>query len=736
MAEPWMSVLSKSRKKGGKEQINITILQPPRRGMELARSSMYTGAGANGKVEPGKAVALDSRTNPPSVYHEDEVVKQQGNQLQILPSPMTGMQTAKTEGQQAQMGQMQKQMGLPGFQYGGTATVAPSTPGQNAGAADMYKPYGASNNPGASAGSANMYVPQTQGPGQNVGAAGMYDPMSKSNNPGQFAGAAGMYSGTTPVQKQVQAQATAIPTLPAFTPTIPTATPMITMQGVKDTNVTSPATTPALPTVKAQTPYQAGAEEGYSAIRDLARGQSKTNEMARDRSLNYLDANAAANNAATAQTLRSQGWNEDDIAAYMATQTRSQGSQRSQTARDLAISEEQQAQTAQQQLATLGRSAYESDRSFDYNKAMDAANIAITSGDYASAGQALNDAFPGVNIDFTKVINKENANEFAAGMEDLQTAISVGLPWSTIVNSGRADAMAKTMGTDVATLQTMFEGLGTQANSFDAAMSSLTSSTVYRNATPEDQKMLEAAVKTGMVAGYGMKYNPETDKFEVDTSTQTAGEKDAILGTVQTWDPNATQVQVDAWRKANGDTAPATAEDWETFKATQSSAVNVLKYLSGDQNVELSTPDRTMLDTAITASLKPANQQTVEEKTALATIPTETLKQYTDALANKIKPAKEGTNMGITAAEVAYLYDTTKLGDDLRTDPPATSGRINKRFFDQNKMTLFRNDRGETYVIDDYDERTEDLVMYNPVTGKHVRVDDYESLRTGNYRNF
>ena len=71
-----------------------------------------TGAGADGVVQPNKPAAIDHSTNPPSVYHEGETIVPFPGGKHIIP--------AQTEQQQAQLGRMEKEQGLPGYQEGGT----------------------------------------------------------------------------------------------------------------------------------------------------------------------------------------------------------------------------------------------------------------------------------------------------------------------------------------------------------------------------------------------------------------------------------------------------------------------------------------------------------------------------------------------------------------------------------------------------------------------------------------
>lgn len=71
-----------------------------------------TGAGANGVVEPGKAVMLDTQTTPPSVLHEGERVEPFPGGKKIIP--------AQTEQEQGDLAIRENKENLPGYATGGT----------------------------------------------------------------------------------------------------------------------------------------------------------------------------------------------------------------------------------------------------------------------------------------------------------------------------------------------------------------------------------------------------------------------------------------------------------------------------------------------------------------------------------------------------------------------------------------------------------------------------------------
>lgn len=121
--QDWLEIIEKASelKKGTKLPKNFDVdslvMLMYRAPQKQPGMSWNTGAGANGVVEPDKPVALDTRTSPPSVYHEGEPVQEFPGGRNITPA---GVVPAQTEQQQMGLGRMQQERRYPGFQTGGT----------------------------------------------------------------------------------------------------------------------------------------------------------------------------------------------------------------------------------------------------------------------------------------------------------------------------------------------------------------------------------------------------------------------------------------------------------------------------------------------------------------------------------------------------------------------------------------------------------------------------------------
>lgn len=129
MAVKYWDVISKNVNKKGKkktdEKITFVYLQPPSQQLSGANQggSIYTGAGPNGIVEPGKPAMMDMTDGRPKMLHEGEVVQPTGNGANVIPANktsqfMSNTITPTTEEDQYNMSRMEKASGMPGFAAG------------------------------------------------------------------------------------------------------------------------------------------------------------------------------------------------------------------------------------------------------------------------------------------------------------------------------------------------------------------------------------------------------------------------------------------------------------------------------------------------------------------------------------------------------------------------------------------------------------------------------------------
>lgn len=506
MAESWMDVLGRHRKKSGKKltgNVNILVLRPPSQAMGSMR---YTGAGANGVVEPNKPAMLDTSVRPAAVYHEGEMVVDDAVGRKVIPNNQ--LITPKTEQGQQQLGHIQRINMLPGFATGGYS-------GYNTGMPDWIQDATSESQtqktttPGASVspieltnlGNNRDLVMNTLKPGVPVYDQGVY--RGETTGTGGVKVPTGVNQGLVtplmqPPQISIQApqQSQTATTQGQVTPI--TQPPQISVMAPAQVNTQTATGTQTTPS----TMYKAGAEEGYSRIRDIARSESEAANLARQKTLNYLDTSAASNNAATIQRLRSQGWSDNDIQTYMAQQSRGQQTTRAQTAADLGIAEAQRAEGAARDLATLGRSAYESDRSFDYKKTMDAVNLLTDAGgaqNYQQAAKLLNQTL-GTDIDFSTKINDSNYAQFGQGLNNLQSLAAV-YDWDNVPQNVKQNLMTA-LGVGDVELGQMFNGLKT--NAVDEQFAVLRDSQFYQNLDGENRAIIDEAMQAVYLGQLGI----------------------------------------------------------------------------------------------------------------------------------------------------------------------------------------------------------------------------------------
>jgi hypothetical protein len=323
MAQDWLSILGKSKKK---KNINIYIMGNP------AGRMGYTGAGADGIVQPHKPAVLDMATNPPSVYHEGEGILQNNKGVKrIIPANMTNMIIPQTEKGQMNLERLQKSKGYPGYLLGGT--TIPESP--------------------------KLELPETQLPKlpelelQNknlVSQTPLLQPKPLS---------------VTTTDSSAVADRTVAPLLQ------PKPLPVTTTDSTTDSTVVAdktvtpllqpeplPVTTigPKAPTEQKPTDvYGAGMAEGYAGIRDIARGQSEVDKSVRERELSYFDATTAAERDKYLQQLTSQGQSPERINALMSVFDRNRGMARSSLASELGIKTSERAETALRDMVTYGQ---------------------------------------------------------------------------------------------------------------------------------------------------------------------------------------------------------------------------------------------------------------------------------------------------------------------------------------------------------------------------------------------
>jgi len=141
----------------------------------------------------------------------------------------------------------------------------------------------------------------------------------------------------------------------------------------------------------------------------------------------------------------------------------------------------------------------------DHTRRIDAAKILLETpgeGNKVAAAGMLNEAFPGMDIDFTQVISDENAQYFTTGMGEMAQYIAGTKStetWDKVPESKRKE-WAKTMGLDKNEAGLMYESM--RISETDAMWTNFQNSAMWNEMEPEQQEAWEAiqiASQTGEV---------------------------------------------------------------------------------------------------------------------------------------------------------------------------------------------------------------------------------------------
>lgn len=450
MADKWLKVLMSEDKKrreksrGKSDRLAVLMIHTPAplpgaAPIEELPDRFYTGGGPDGVVQPDRLAMVDMTTNPPSRYHEGEIVEEMGGVKHVTPArdvvrrtqggPAAMIPTDTTE--QARMEQQAQSAGFPGFFAGGTTgvTVWKAPGGQAA--------FEAANTP------ATEEQPSSGGGLFSTMRSRLTNQLRPIMQPTMPAAPEPQINVTQPAPAPVlQGQATAAPTIePQINVTQPVSAPVLQGQataapsgqddayydalGNKTDKTVGDVTVTAPPEPDTQTsgdPYAAGIDEGFSALRDRARGEDKVAAMIRERSGDEFDMSAAAQRSRLQQEMLSRGESTDAISSMMSQYDRGDRISRAKMLSDFGIAEAQAAQSAQDALMTQGMNIEQHGATMkreDRAEALTAYNIAMQAGDYDAANRALASAgLP--EVDFAKM----RAGEYDQVVDSIDKLIS------------------------------------------------------------------------------------------------------------------------------------------------------------------------------------------------------------------------------------------------------------------------------------------------------------------------
>jgi len=104
----------------------------------------------------------------------------------------------------------------------------------------------------------------------------------------------------------------------------------------------------------------------------------------------------------------------------------------------------------------------------------------------ATAAGRLNDMFPGLNIDFSRVVDAENAADFSNGMGTLAALVASGMDWTDAQQALEATGALGMLGMEMGDIENLYNAM--DMNVIDEQWSVISDSLWYQKLRPEDQQ--------------------------------------------------------------------------------------------------------------------------------------------------------------------------------------------------------------------------------------------------------
>ena len=103
----------------------------------------------------------------------------------------------------------------------------------------------------------------------------------------------------------------------------------------------------------------------------------------------------------------------------------------------------------------------------------------------AEAAKLFNNAFPGIGIDFSKVVTKQKAATFGQGMSQLSDLVAAGMDYNAAIDVMKKNGTLDMMGMDEAGVEKVYRGL--KVNAIDEQWKGISESDWYKGLKPEEQ---------------------------------------------------------------------------------------------------------------------------------------------------------------------------------------------------------------------------------------------------------
>ena len=138
-----------------------------------------------------------------------------------------------------------------------------------------------------------------------------------------------------------------------------------------------------------------------------------------------------------------------------------------------------------------GEQFEETKRTTEYNRKTEQAKLLISAGgegNLTAAAQIYNDMYPGMNIDFSKVLTAEHANDFNTGMDAVARYIASGMSYGEAIVVMRQDGTIGRLGLREDQIEVIYNSIKT--NAIDEQWNTIADSAWYRALPVEDQQAM------------------------------------------------------------------------------------------------------------------------------------------------------------------------------------------------------------------------------------------------------
>jgi len=184
----------------------------------------------------------------------------------------------------------------------------------------------------------------------------------------------------------------------------------------------------------------------------------------------------------------------------------------------------------------------------DWDRKMTAVETLISAGGPENLGQAatmLNDMFPGMDIEFSKLLDEEKRADFGTGLANMASYIAAGLDWNEAVEAMRKDGTFGLLGMDETAAKKMYDAYLLNTDPVYRAMHAFddeTLQTMFPDIAPDKARAL-----IGKLSVFGAMTIDENGKLSVDTETLTQLFGEGILGEGVTPTPEPTGEKWDSF---------------------------------------------------------------------------------------------------------------------------------------------------------------------------------------------